>query len=432
MRTFLIIWSGQLVSAIGSQMTLFALTIWTWEQTGSATALALIGFFALLSGAVVTPVLGVVVDRYERKRLMLLSDTMIALAVAAVALLNLTSTLQVWQLYAIATFIGPFSQLQGLAYQASLTLIVPARHHTRVSSMGMMIFYGSQILSPAFAGVLYPVIGLTGIVLIDLVTFVIALLTLLCVQIPQPEQEGGGSEVQGVGEQSFFSGIRYILARPNLFALLIVTCSFWFVHELADTLVNPMILARTDGNTAVLGSVSSAVGLGGVIGAIVLSVWGGPKRRVQGLAIAMIGIGITCILFGVGRSPLIWLPFQFCASLQFPLFGSSEQAIWLASVEANLQGRVFAVQALSQQVAIACAMLMAGPLADYIFEPIMLSSGNLASILGRIFGTGSGAGTALLLELSAGCMVIIGIGSYTNPFLCRMESTLVQDKKLEN
>lgn len=420
MRAFLIIWSGQLVSAIGSQMTLFALTIWTWKQTGSATALALIGFFALLSGAVVTPFLGAIVDRHHRKRLMLLSDTMIALAVSAVLFLNLTNTLQIWQLYAIATFIGPFAQLQGLAYQSSLSLIVPARHHTRVSSMGMMIFYGSQILSPAFAGVLYPVIGLTGIVLIDLVTFAIALLTLLAVQIPQLHKEEGASVEQ---EQSFKVGIRYILSDRSLLALLIITCSFWFMHELADTLVNPLILARTNGNTAVLGSISSAVGIGGVIGAIALSVWGGSKRRVQGLAIGMIGVGISRALFGVGRSPLIWLPSQFCSSLQFPLFGSSEQAIWLTRIQPNLQGRVFAVQGLSQQVAIALAMLIAGPLADYVFEPAMMPSGMLAPVLSSIFGVGSGAGTAVLFELCAWCMILIGIGSYVVPALQDLDNS---------
>lgn len=418
MRTFLIIWIGQLVSAIGSQMTLFALTIWTWERTGSATALALISFFALLSGILSTPFVGHLIDCQDRKRLMLVSDSAIALAVSLVLILSITGTLQVWHLYAIAVLIGPFSQLQGLAYQASLSLMVPERHHLRVSSMGMAIFYGSQILAPAFAGVLFPVINLMGIVLIDLVTFVIALITLLSVQIPQPDREEVESGEWGVGEEkSFIFGFRYILAHPNLFALLIVTSLFWFVHELADTLVSPMILARTSGNSTVLGSIASAIGLGGVMGAIALSLWGGPKRRVQGLALGMIGVGISRIVFGVGRSPLIWLPAQFCASLQFPLFGSSEQAIWLTGVERSLQGRVFAVQMLSQQVAIASAMLIAGPLADYVFEPAMRLDGILAPVLGSVFGVGSGAGIAVLFELCAWCMMLIGIGSYAFPIL---------------
>lgn len=420
MRTFLIIWSGQLVSALGSQMTIFALTIWTWEKTGSATALALIGFFALLSSIVSTPFVGQLVDRQNRKMLMIVSDTAIALIVSVLLILNLTNTLQIWQLYAIATCIGPFSQLQGLAYQSSLSLMVPERHHTRISSMGMMIFYGSQILSPAFAGVLYPVISLTGIVLIDLVTFAIAITTLRLVQIPQPPAPERASPTPNL---PILAGVSYILARPSLFTLLIVTNLFWFVHELADTLVSPMLLARTNGNTTVLGSVSSAVGLGGVIGAIALSVWGGPTRRVQGLALGMIGVGISRIPFGLGRSPLTWLPSQFCASLLFPLFGSSEQAIWLASVEPSLQGRVFAVQGLSQQVAIAFATLVAGPLADDVFEPAMMSNGILAPALNRLLGTAPGSGMAVLFELCTFSMVLLGVGSYAVPTLRNLENS---------
>lgn len=424
MRTFLIIWSGQLVSGIGSEMTIFALTIWTWEQTGSATALALIGFFVLLSSIVSTPFLGQLVDHQNRKMLMIVSDTAIALAVLVLLIIHNTNTLQVWHLYVIAAFIGPFSQLQGLTYQSSLSLMVPERHYTRVGSMGMMIFYSSQILSPAFAGVLYPVIGLTGIVLIDLVTFAIAIITLVGVQIPQPLAPARASSAPAL---DILAGVRYILARPDLFTLLIVTSLFWFVHELADTLVSPMLLARTNGNTTVLGSVASAVGLGGVMGAIVLSFWGGPTRR-QGLSLGMITVGISRMVFGVGRSPLIWLPSQFCASLQFPLFGSSEQAIWLGSVEPSLQGQVFAVQGLSQQVVVALATLIAGPLADYVFEPAMMPHGIFAPTLHNLIGTAPGSGMTLLFELCTFCMVLIGVGSYAVPTLRNVDNALATGK----
>lgn len=409
MHTFLLIWSGQLVSAVGSQMTLFALTLWIWEQTESATALALIGFFALLSGAIATPFLGEIVDRYPRKHLMLLSDTLIALAVSMVLLLRWGNALQVWHLYAIATVIGPFIQLQGLTYQASLSLIVPEQHYTRASSMGMMIFYGSQILSPAFAGVLYPAIGLTGIVAIDLATFAIAFLTLLLAQIPLNPPHINASTHPYIHNPTI--GLRYILTDRRLVALLILTSTFWFVHELADTLVNPLILTRTDGSTPVLGSVASAMGLGGVSGAIALSVWGGAKQQIQGLSLGMIGVGVSRLVFGVGQLPLIWLPSQFCSSLLFPLFGSSEQAFWLSYIEPNMQGRVFAIQSLSQQGAIALATLVAGPLADYIFEPIMMPDGWLAPILGKIFGVGSGSGIAVLFEICAIGMLLIGLVS---------------------
>lgn len=159
MQTFLIIWLGQLVSAVGSQMTLFALTLWAWERTGSATALVLINFFFLVASAIATPIAGILVDRSRRQQLMLMGDTVTALLVSTILVLHGTGNLQVWHLYAIALLIAPFSQIQTLAYQASLSLLVPEHYRARISSLGLVIFYSSQILSPAFAGVLYPVIG---------------------------------------------------------------------------------------------------------------------------------------------------------------------------------------------------------------------------------------------------------------------------------
>ncbi|MGJ3251636.1 MAG: MFS transporter [Elainellaceae cyanobacterium] len=423
MQTFLIIWAGQLVSSIGSQMTLFALTIWAWDQTGSATALALIGFFALLSSILSTPVIGQWVDTYNRKWLMLISDSAIALAVLLVLILTLTDQLQIWHLYAIAFYIGCFSQLQTLTYQASLSLLVPEQHHTRAASMGMMIFYSAQILSPAFAGVFYPTIRLSGIILIDLSTFAIALLTLLFIQIPSPSQSPiPNPQSKILPTHSLTTGIRYILTRPSLRTFLLITSAFWFFHELADTLVSPLILARTNGDTTILGSVLSSVGLGGVIGAISLTIWGGPKRRIRGLALGMIGVGVSRMVFGLGRSPWMWLPTQFLASLQFPLFGSSEHAIWFARVAQHLQGRVFAVQMLTQQVAIALAMLMAGPLADRIFEPALSPDHPVSAMLGAIFGVVAGAGIGALITLCSGGMVMMGIGALSLRIVRKIDS----------
>ncbi|MEM8639252.1 MAG: MFS transporter [Cyanobacteria bacterium P01_G01_bin.54] len=423
MQTFLILWFGQLVSAIGSQMTLFALTVWAWEQTGSATTLALIGFFALLSGMVATPLVGHWVDRYPRKRLMLIGDSAIALAVLSIFWLSQTQQLQLWHLYAAALWIGPLSQLQGLAYQASLTTLLPKKHYTRASSLGMMIFYGSQILAPAFAGTLYPSLGLTGIMAIDLGTFCIALVTLCVVRIPTPSADSTANEPSKAHLwHSLTTGIRYICDRPALIRLLSITTTFWFFHELADTVVSPMILAQTNNNTTVLGTVSSAMGLGGVLGTLAITIWDGTQRREQDLALGMMGVGLSRIAFGWGRSPAVWLITQFLASLQFPLFGSAEQALWLATVEPQLQGRVFALQRLSQQGAIALAMLIAGPLADHVFEPALATDGFGVVLLGQYFQPGPGAGTRFLITLCAGCMALVGLLALRLPALQQLES----------
>lgn len=169
-----------MVSTIGSRMSIFAITIWAWELTGKATALALVGFFFFMPSVLSALLAGAIVDRTNRKFLMVLSDTVTALSTSALLLLELTDNLQIWHIYAIAAVIGFFSQIQMLAYQVSMTLIVPQQHYTRASSMGSVVEYGAAIIAPALAGSLYPFIGLAGIFLIDLATFTVAIATVKC------------------------------------------------------------------------------------------------------------------------------------------------------------------------------------------------------------------------------------------------------------
>ena len=182
-----------------------------------------------------------------------------------------------------------------------------------------------------------------------------------------------------------------------------------------------MILAISDGSARVLASTASAAGLGGVIGAIMLSVWGGPKRRVYGMLAGFIGAGLSKILFGFGRSLSLWLPAQFCSSLNFPLLGSSETAIWMEKIATKNQGRVFAANALVTQIVSAIATLIAGPLADLVFEPA-LHEGSLARIFDPIFGTGAGRGTSLLYVLCSLGMLLIGIAGFYLPKLRKIDA----------
>ncbi len=406
-----------MVSTIGSRMSIFAITIWAWELTGKATALALVGFFFFVPSILSALLAGVIVDRVNRKFLMVLSDTGTALSTSVLLLLELTSNLQIWHIYAIAAVIGFFSQIQMLAYQVSMTLIVPQQHYTRASSMGSVVDYGAEIIAPALAGSLYPFIGLAGIFLIDLASFTVAIATVICVHIPQPTHTGAFNQNRGKLWQEIAFGFSYIFTRSSLLALLVATSLFWFAHDLGESIYNPMILARTGGNAGVLGSVTSAAGFGGVTGAVIVSIWGGPKRRISGLFLGMMGAGVSKTIFGLGWMPSIWIPAQFCSSLNFPLLSSSNTAIWLAKIDPNMQGRVFAAISLIKQVVAAISTLIAGPLADRVFEPAMMPQGILAPRLGFIFGSEPGAGMALLYVITSVCLLLVGIGGYAFPTL---------------
>ena len=203
-------------------------------------------------------------------------------------------------------------------------------------------------------------------------------------------------------------GIRYIWQRDSLRTLLIVTALFWFAHDLAEAIGDPMILARSDNNSQVLGAIFSTAGIGGVTGAVVLSAWGGTKRRVNGMLAGFMGAGVAKTIFGLGQSPTVWLPAQFCSSLNFPLLGSSETTLWMEAVPPELQGRVFAANSLVLELVSAIATLIAGPMSDCvasrrhrILEPAMQSETILSFIFAPIFGNNSGAGMALLYVVCA-------------------------------
>ncbi len=419
MRTFTLIWSGQLVSTIGSYMTEFALILWAWEVTGSVTALALVGFFSQLLRIPVTLFAGLMVDRFHRKYLMMLGDCIAALATVGIGILFFTDSLQIWHLYLAASLNGGFGQIQSLAYKASISSLVPARQLTRANSMNSAVHYGSAIFGPALAGVTYPLIGLLGILGVDLVTFGVAIATLCAIRIPQPPRQKT-TERESLWAKLTF-GFRYVWQKPGLRSLLLITTAFWFFHDLGGAVYDPMILARTNGSAPILASTASAAGIGGVTGAILLSVWGGPKRQGNGMLAGFIGAGVIITVFGLGRSPAVWIPAQFCSSLNFPLLGSSETALWMTQIKPEYQGRVFAANDLVLQGVSAIAVLLAGPLADRVLEPAMRSGNSWTNWLSSGFGNGPGAGMAVLYTGCAVAMVLTGIGGL---FIPNLKATL--------
>ncbi|MBD2394586.1 MFS transporter [Cyanobacterium aponinum FACHB-4101] len=404
MRKFILIWFGQLVSTIGTYMTDFALTLWAWEITHSATALALMGFFSQLLRIPVNLLSGIIVDNINRKFLMILGDVFSAFFTIIIGFLFITNNLQIWHLYLIASLNGIFGEIQRLAYQTSVTLIVPKSEYTRVNSLNSSVHYGSAIFAPALAGILFPLINLSGILVIDFITFLIALFTLFIINIPQPAKNDYPKENITITNKLTF-GFRYVWKNRYLWNTLILSAIFWFLHDLGASVDEAMILARSNDNSQVLGLILSSAGIGGVTGAIFLSWWGGTKNRLRGMSWGFMGAGIAKTVFGLGCTPSVWLPAQFCSSLNFPLLGSSETAFWMENVSPEIQGRVFASNNLILQVISAIASLLGGILADRIFEPWMMTD----NIFSPLFGTQKGAGMSLLYVLCSVGMFFVGL-----------------------
>ena len=359
MRAFTIIWVGQVVSLLGSAMTGFALSIWAWTITGEATALALVGFFNFMPIVLFSPIAGALVDRWNRKLVMMISDLAAGLSTVAIFLLFNADQLQMWHLYAAGLFSGMFQAFQFPAYSASISLMLPKEQYARASGMLSLAESASGIFAPSLAATLLVLVDIRGVLLFDIVSFIFAVSMLFFVHIPQPKTTEAGKKGRGNLLKESVYGFRYIWARPSLLGLQMMFFMANLFGTMAMILVTPMILARTDSNEQLLGLVLSAGAAGGVIGALLISIWGGPKQRVLGVLLGMFATSLFgSALMGLGQFIIIWMIANFCNSFFINILNASNQAIWQAKVAPDIQGRVFSARSFIARITrpIACLL----------------------------------------------------------------------------
>jgi MFS transporter, DHA3 family, macrolide efflux protein len=425
MTGFTIVWAGQVVSLLGANMTRFAITIWAWQETGQATTLALVGLFSFGPAVLLSPFAGALVDRWNRKLVMMLSDLGAGLATIALLLLYLSGSLQIWHLFVLGAWSGAFSAFQFPAYSAAISTMLPPRQYARASGMLALAESISTIGAPVLAGILLAVVGVAGIFVIDIVTFSVAILALLMVAIPQPPPSAEGIAARASLLRDAGFGFRYILARPALLHLQLLFTSVNFIATFGGVVIAPMVLARTAGDQLALASVHSAMGAGGVVGGLLLSVWGGPKRRIHGVLLGMAGAGLLGTLpLGLARSVPWWMAAAFVSAAFIPILNGANQAIWQSKVPPDLQGRVFATRRFIAQITAPLAMLAVGPLADRVMEPALQPGGALADVFGPLVGVGPGAGMSLMLVVVGIIAGGLGLTGYLRPLVREVETRL--------
>lgn len=424
MHAFLIFWFGQLVSLLGTGMSRFALTIWAWEVTGQATALALVGAFSFAPAVIISPVAGVIVDRLPRKLVIIMADVGAGLASLAILLLYTTGNLEIWHLYVAGAFAGTFESFQFPAFSSAISTMLPKSQYARANGLLSLAESVSIIGAPILAGLLLAIIGIGGILLIDIVSFLIGVGLVLIITIPQPKQSAAGRESGGSFWHQIAYGFRYILARPSLLGLQLAFLASNFFSGFGLILVPPMILARTMNNELTLASVQSAMGVGGLVGGLLISTWGGPKRRVHGVLAGFIVSGLAQTVLGTSQALWGWIASSFVLLFVIPIINGSNQAIWQAKVAPDVQGRVFATRRTIAQISGPLGMLLAGPFADHLFEPAMQQGRTLANALGPMFGTGSGAGMGVLIALTGLLSVMAAVVAYALPVIRQAEDRL--------
>lgn len=412
MAGFTVVWLGQIISVLATNMTGFAQSIWVFQETGSVTALGLVQVFFIVPFLVLSPIAGVMVDRYNRKAMMMISDLVAILPTAGLLILSAMGRLEVWHFYVAAAFQGAGNTFQWPAYSAAIATMVPKEQLGRANGMMSLIEAGPGVLAPILAGAIFPIVGLTGILTIDVSTFFIAVIALLIVFIPQPPRTAAGHEAQGNMLQEAKYGFTYIFKRPSLLGLQLLFFVGNLFSGIAFTAITPMILARTGNNSLALASVQSAGAIAAVVGGVIMSAWGGFKRRSYGVVFGWMISAFGLAALGLGQVLSVWIIASAFTALWSPLINGSNQALWQAKVAPDVQGRVFSARRLIAWFSNPISPIIAGVLADRMLEPAMQPEGALAPVLGPLFGTGPGAGMGVLVTICGLLTIALALIGY--------------------
>lgn len=425
MAALVVVWAGQVASLVGTAMSQFALTVWAWKATGSAMTLSVLAFCGFAPTILLMPFAGVLVDRWDRKVTMAVSDAASGCATLIVLLLVATGRLQVWHLYVTSVFSASFQAFQWPAYSAAISTMIPKEHYARASGMLSIAQSASGIAGPAIAGALVASMGLPIVLVVDIVSCIVAIGVLFVVQIPRPVPSSDVATARGAWWHQVVFGFRYIFARPPLLSLMLLFIVFNLFAMLCHGVWSALLLARTGGAATVLGLTESASAVGFGLGGLLLVVWGGPRRRMTGILWAMVAASVVgSIVVGLGRSLPVWAFAGFIGSMAMPVMNGLSQSIWQCKVPSDVQGRVFSARMQLSQVITPLAMIASGAMADHIFEPAMMSGGSLTGVFGRLVGTGRGAGMAVMFIMFGLLGTIAAVAGFFIPQLWHAEELL--------
>jgi MFS transporter, DHA3 family, macrolide efflux protein len=415
MRTFVILWLGQFVSLIGSGATQFALALWIWEQTGEVMPVMVTTVCFFLPNVIFSPIVGALVDRLNRKALMLCCDGAAGLTVLVLFVLASTGQLQVWHLYISAFLSGIYQTIQLPALQASVTLLVPPAQYNRAAGLlGIADVFG-QILAPVLAALLFGTVGLAGIFILDLASFVLAITALLFVSMPLPAVFRDETRRSPSIFDEMCEGLRYMLSSKKVLLMIGFYFCFNIAVEAWASLLSPLVLARTDGDALTLSAIQAAGGLAAILAGIAVSVLPSPRYLMKRLLLCLGAMGILTLPITLHGQPMLWMAAHFAFFGLHTFFSASSYATWQKLVPPQLQGRVFATRKMVLSLPIILMPMVLGYSADHIFEPAMRVVTPSNEYLSAWVGSGSGAGMALLFAFSSLMMIALAVGGALSP-----------------
>lgn len=417
--TFATIWGGQFISLIGTELSAFSLGLWAFRQTGSASWFTLIIFFANLPLVLLMPFAGALVDRWDRRRTMIVSNLVSAAVMSVLMVLTLSGNLRLWHIYPAVALTAAANAFHWPAYVSLPALVVPKEHLGRAAGMIELARAGSLSLAPLLSGVLVAAFALSGVIAVDIATFLVAVVSLFLVTVPRPTPKGGSAGLRNLW-MNVKEGWSYITAKPGLVRLLAFFVVFNIFFSAAFVLWVPMVGSFANNKT--LGVIAS-IGTAGLIGGgILMSTWGGPERKIQSIIAAALLISVCSIVAGFRVWPVLVAVCMFGFYVGFAVINASAQALWQMKVPVAMQGRVFAMRRMIATATVPLAFLFAGPLSDKVFEPLLAQRGALANNVGAMIGVGRGRGIAFFVMLLGLAMLVQAVWSLFLPKLMNLES----------
>ncbi len=384
---FFTIWTGQAFSLVGSNLVQFALVWWLTETTGSATILAVASIMAVLPQVFLGPIAGALVDRWNRRLVMMVADSVIALSVVVLAVLYALEAVQIWHIYVLMFIRAAGGAFHWPAMQASTTLMVPEKHLSRVAGLNQTLFGVANIVAPPLGALLFSILPMQGILAIDVGTAVLAIVPLFFIAIPQPERKEAPAEKPSV-LADMREGLRFVWNWPGMMMILVIA-------TLINLLINPgfallpiMVTDHFGGGALELAWLESAWGIGMILGGITLGVWGGFKRRIVTglLALTLMGVGVTVLGLTPATAFTLALGAMFFGGFMNPIANGSLFATLQATVPPEMQGRVFTLAMSGSAAMSPLGLVIAGPVADALGVQIWFLIGGIATV---IMGVGS-------------------------------------------
>lgn len=422
MQAFFALLGGQLISVVGSGMTRFGLSIWILAETGDTTAYTTMIFFAVFPAGLGALFTGPFIDRWDRRKLFIGANLVASLAILVMAILFFTNSVTLWHLYLAMTVNGIASAFISPAMQSSARLLVPKEKLNRASGLSQLLRPMETILAPSLAGLIVSAFGLEVVFIIDVITFIINIIILWMLIIPRPPQTAVQSGRAGFWAE-LSAGFRYIKERPAFILLMsLFTITLFLLPGMGYSLITPLVLSFE--TEKVLGLILSFFGIGSIIGGVFLASWPANRRRMNGILSALAVAGAAAALMGIWENPWTIGLGVFLTGLSFVFVTGLNQVIWQVKSAPEMQGRLFALMGTLAVIGQSLGILVAGPLAGRVFQPLLESGGRLAGSIGTLIGTGAGRGMGFMFILIGLTVFGVVLVSWLNPSIRLLEDRL--------